>query len=161
MSALELIADLAQSGIQIEAHGDRLRFYPKSKMTPDLAKQILAQKPTLLQILGNNLDDSAHQGNQLNDYDNLVHGGGQLTGEHSDAGDELEDWVEIHRSDDGLTWLHPDHPKALGWDDLPDPCPKCGSLELWESAASDLMGLTPGRWRCVRCDPPMKTPCRQ
>lgn len=28
----------------------------------------------------------------------------------------------------------------------PDPCPECGSLELWET-------LT-GRWRCLKCDPP-------
>jgi len=32
-------------------------------------------------------------------------------------------------------------------DDL-DPCPECGSLELWES-------LT-GNWRCQICDPPTK-----
>ena len=36
----------------------------------------------------------------------------------------------------------------------PDPCPKCGRLELWQSVASDPFGLTPGTWRCVRCDPP-------
>jgi len=34
------------------------------------------------------------------------------------------------------------------------PCPKCGTLELWQSAAGDLFGLTPGWWRCVKCDPP-------
>ncbi len=41
--------------------------------------------------------------------------------------------------------------------DPPDPCPKCGSLELWESMAGDLFGLTPGRWRCLRCDPPAQS----
>ena len=30
--------------------------------------------------------------------------------------------------------------------DPPDPCPECGSLELWQT-------LT-GNWRCLRCDPP-------
>jgi hypothetical protein len=34
------------------------------------------------------------------------------------------------------------------------PCPVCGSLELWQSVAGDLLGLTPGRWRCMKCDPP-------
>ena len=34
------------------------------------------------------------------------------------------------------------------------PCPECGSLELWQSAAGDLFGLTSGRWRCMKCDPP-------
>lgn len=28
----------------------------------------------------------------------------------------------------------------------PDPCPECGSLELWQTLA--------GNWRCLRCDPP-------
>ena len=32
--------------------------------------------------------------------------------------------------------------------DPPDPCPKCGSLELWETLARS--------WRCQRCDPPTK-----
>ena len=27
-----------------------------------------------------------------------------------------------------------------------DPCPKCGTLELWQSLV--------GTWRCQRCDPP-------
>jgi hypothetical protein len=34
------------------------------------------------------------------------------------------------------------------------PCPKCGTLELWQTAAGDLFGRTPGRWRCMKCDPP-------
>lgn len=34
------------------------------------------------------------------------------------------------------------------------PCPECGSLDLWQAAAGDLFGLTPGRWRCMKCDPP-------
>ena len=32
--------------------------------------------------------------------------------------------------------------------DPSDPCPKCGTLELWQSLA--------GNWRCLRCDPPTK-----
>lgn len=34
------------------------------------------------------------------------------------------------------------------------PCPNCGTFELWESMAGDLFGKTPGRWRCMKCDPP-------
>ncbi len=34
------------------------------------------------------------------------------------------------------------------------PCPECGSLELWQSAAGDLFGHMPGIWRCMKCDPP-------
>ena len=28
----------------------------------------------------------------------------------------------------------------------PSPCPRCGLLEMWQTAA--------GTWRCLRCDPP-------
>ena len=51
--------------------------------------------------------------------------------------------------DSALIPLGPD-----GWpldcidpDDL-DPCPKCGTLELWQTLF--------GNWRCLRCDPPIK-----
>lgn len=37
---------------------------------------------------------------------------------------------------------------ALEPDDVP-PCPKCGSLEQWESMA--------GGWHCMACDPPHKS----
>ncbi len=46
-------------------------------------------------------------------------------------------------------------PEVFGQDGWPldsidpdelDPCPKCGTLELWQT-------LT-GNWRCLRCDPP-------
>ncbi len=30
----------------------------------------------------------------------------------------------------------------------PDPCPACGSMELWENPLGD--------WRCMACDPPTK-----
>ncbi len=38
----------------------------------------------------------------------------------------------------------------------PAPCPRCGSLELWESMAADIGGIEPARWRCLKCDPPTK-----
>jgi len=45
----------------------------------------------------------------------------------------------------------PDDPD--GWPndciDPPDPCPDCGSLELWQTRA--------GNWRCLRCDPPIRS----
>lgn len=41
------------------------------------------------------------------------------------------------------------------WIDTPAPCPECGSLELWQAPAGDPTGLTPPRWRCQRCDPPL------
>ena len=36
-------------------------------------------------------------------------------------------------------------PQAEPW---PDPCERCGSLELWQNYLGD--------WRCTKCDPPDK-----
>ena len=58
------------------------------------------------------------------------------------------DWVLRPDSRGVAGWQSPD---ALdpwpAWEDLPtlpDPCPKCGSLELWQTVA--------GTWRCQRCE---------
>ena len=51
MSVTELMFDLRERGIQLEAHGDRLRYSPKAAMTPELAERVKAHKPTLLAIL--------------------------------------------------------------------------------------------------------------
>ena len=51
MTAAQLMIDLARLGIHIEAHGDRLRYSPRSAMTPDLADRVKAHKGELLAIL--------------------------------------------------------------------------------------------------------------
>lgn len=43
--------DLARLGIRIEAHGDRLRYSPRSAVTPDLADRMKAHKGELLALL--------------------------------------------------------------------------------------------------------------
>ena len=50
-AAAEVIADLTRLGIRLEAHGDRLRFSPRSAVTPDLAERMKAHKVELLAIL--------------------------------------------------------------------------------------------------------------
>ena len=50
-SASDLMVDLARLGIQLEAHGDRLRYSPRSAVTPDLADRMKAHKAELLAIL--------------------------------------------------------------------------------------------------------------
>jgi hypothetical protein len=51
-SAVELLlAELAGRGIQLQAHGDRLRFRPQAAMTPDLAEQLKRHKAELLAVL--------------------------------------------------------------------------------------------------------------
>jgi hypothetical protein len=46
-----LLAELAGRGIQLQAHGDRLRFRPQAAMTPDLLARLTTHKPTVLAVL--------------------------------------------------------------------------------------------------------------
>lgn len=46
-------------------------------------------------------------------------------------------------------------PVVLEEIDPPPPCPRCGSLDLWESP--DRISVSGFRWRCRRCDPPRRT----
>lgn len=45
------MADLAGRGIRLEAHGDRLRYHPRSAITPDLVDRLRDHKAELLAIL--------------------------------------------------------------------------------------------------------------
>jgi hypothetical protein len=51
VNAAELIIDLARLGIRIEAYGDRLRYSPRSAVTPGLAQRMKKHKGELLAIL--------------------------------------------------------------------------------------------------------------
>ncbi len=51
MSVTEIMINLRERGIQLKAHGDRLRYSPMSAMTPELAQRVKAHKPALLAIL--------------------------------------------------------------------------------------------------------------
>lgn len=46
-----LLADLADRGITLEAHGDRLRFHPRSAMTLGLTTRIKGHKGELMAFL--------------------------------------------------------------------------------------------------------------
>ncbi|GAA4420240.1 hypothetical protein [Bremerella cremea] len=52
-----------------------------------------------------------------------------------------------------LKTVRQDIPDQEAWPETIDghalePCPKCGTLELWETLV--------GNWRCLRCDPPTR-----
>jgi hypothetical protein len=104
VSAADLITDLARLGIRIEAQGDRLRYSPRSAVTPDLAERMKANKRGLLAIL-------------------------------------RPEALALESADDEADY----NAEALEIIDPPDPCPECGTLELWQTLA--------GNWRCLRCDP--------
>lgn len=60
MSVAELLSDLGRLGIQLEADGERLRYHPRSALTPDLLGQLKAHKGELLTLLRDASDfDSA------------------------------------------------------------------------------------------------------
>lgn len=48
MSAAEIVTDLARRGIRLEASGERLRYAPRSALTPDLLDRLKAHKAELL-----------------------------------------------------------------------------------------------------------------
>ena len=51
MTATHLMVDLDRLGIRLAAHGDRLRYWPRSAVTPDLADRMKAHKGELLAVL--------------------------------------------------------------------------------------------------------------
>jgi hypothetical protein len=143
VNAAQLLSDLIRLGIRIEAHGDRLRYSPRSAVTPDLADRMKAHKGELLAILRRDPDTPA-----IDPTD--------ATQVWQAALDRLEgdpvfppDVMEGLRAADAR-WA--DDPEAGETDeaieviDPLDPCPECGTLELWQTLA--------GNWRCLQCDPP-------
>lgn len=145
MSAAQLISDPVRLGIRTEANGDRLRFAPRSAVTPYLTDQMKAYKDELLAILRR---DSKAMGIDLTgvpqvsqaaqcrpESDQLVLPDeiDRLVVAHAGRVDDLD----VGKVDEAVEVIFP-----------PDPCPTCGTLELWQSMA--------GNWRCQRCDPPTR-----
>ena len=113
MIAHDLLAELDQRGITIEAHGGRLRYSPRSAVTPDLADRMKAHKGELLALLRPKTEAPNDQ--------------------------RFDDWIELRRPDGGLSWVHPDHvDDNLQAIDPPDPCATCSTLELWQTLVAAL-----------------------
>ena len=71
MSAAELLMDLGRLGIRLEADGERLRYHPRSALTPDLLGRLKANKGELLTLLRDASDfdiDSAPECRSGPDY---------------------------------------------------------------------------------------------
>lgn len=136
MNVPELLDVLAQSGITLEALGDRLRYSPASRVSPELLDGLKAHKAELLAMLTNGLSHPI-----------------------SVDGEELADQETPELLDHATEW------NADGWPAdtvLPPPaCGQCGSLDAWQSIAGPAPVGSPrssntGKpiWRCLRCDPP-------
>lgn len=172
MTATQLLADLSWHGIELVAHGDRLRYRPRLAVTPDLAERLRTHKPELLAILRPPAVPDAPT--VAGDPENRPEATPEP--EKPDAmvvwqrtldrlkGDPLfpTDLMESLRTAD-VRWAPEDSnhgpggdlpPRPLGPDaspadciDPPDPCPKCDGLVFWWNAWDDP--------RCMACDPPI------
>jgi hypothetical protein len=103
----ELLADLTQRGIELVPHGDRLKYRPRSALTPDLLERLKTHKGALLQIL---------RPAEGSEWPNPT--------QPSQPQDPM------HEADAEPLALGPD-----GWPagsiEPPPPCPACGGLESW------------------------------
>ena len=55
-SAAVLLAELTQRGFELQVRGDRLRYRPRSAMTPDLARRVRDHRDELIAILTESQD---------------------------------------------------------------------------------------------------------
>jgi len=138
-SHLDLLADLllalGRAGIkELVSDGERLRYRPRSALTPELAERLKAHKAELLAAL-------------------RTHGRPSRLPMAAEPTPDFSAW-QLRPDHHGRLGLEaPDVPEADRWwargdfEALPDggePCPRCGSLDAWH----DLVG---GR-RCGECD---------
>jgi len=122
-SLAELLTDCDARGIRLVAAGDGELTIdaPQDALTSDLTGRLKAHKAELLAIL------------RL-----VVAPDGATTAPAAGEAEPAESRPEAA-------------PEAIRWEDSlnpPDPCPECGTLELWQTLA--------GNWRCLRCDPPIR-----
>ncbi len=142
-SAVDLLIDLTRRGIELVAHEDRLRYRPRSAVTPDLAERMKAHKCELMAILR----PEAPEVDAPNGVKNV-----HFSSERHDwkTSQNLFDKLDSEFQFDLDVCATSQNAKCARFftpdDDGPPPCPKCGSLELWET-------LT-GTWRSLHCAPP-------
>ena len=55
MNATELLEDLNRLGIRLAVHGDRLRYSPRSAVTPELANRMKAHSDSLAEQLSHGM----------------------------------------------------------------------------------------------------------
>lgn len=163
----ELLADCVANGIRLAlADGGGLEIdAPPDALTRDLLDRLKANKADLLELL--RPASQVAPINQANAAAVWQAALDMLGGDPLFPPDVMEAlrsadarWIDDAPDCDLATELIAEPLGSDGWSvDCIEPngltpCPKCGTLELWQSAAGDIFGLTPGRWRCMKCDPP-------
>jgi hypothetical protein len=69
MNAAQLLTELTRLGVRIEAHGERLRYSPRSAVTPDLAKRMKAHKGELMTMAREAADEQFEERAAIMEYD--------------------------------------------------------------------------------------------
>ena len=122
--------ELRGLGIELQPDRDRLRFRPRSAVSPELVDRMKTHKGELLKILRTEANDDDHgrddSGRDGRDHDN-GHG-------HGLQDDRYVDWIEVPGDDRSSSLVHPNH-VADHIVDLLDPCPKCGGIKVWQDVA--------------------------
>jgi len=136
MTAQTLLSDLQALGVTLEAHGDQLRFHPRSAVGPDMLARLRDCRAELLEIL---------TGAPLTADPEDASRDAARDARPQDRDDDLAGWREMH-TPDGRTVLERSDWTGCETIDPPDPCPTCGSITRWQDGT--------GRWRCPTCDPP-------
>lgn len=154
---MDLIHDLGHAGItQMVADGDRLRFCPRSAMTPQLAERVRANKCPLLAAFSS--------GMAIGDVINCPGGASETSASSLSCGPtaEFPGPAEMGRSkSDGVPKPQTTTVNDADWPgdgvDPGAPCARCGSLDKWWDAvggehcqACDRRGMTRSQWLARR-----------
>jgi hypothetical protein len=128
VNAVQLLADLDRLGILLEAYNDRLRYSPRSALTPDLLNRLKAHKGELLAILRDGAGGTGAKPKAKNCSDDTS---GELIDKDDPFGPRrrIEDQV------------------GLG-DAKPEPACRCGSTEWRHVLIHDRQST---RRDCARC----------
>jgi hypothetical protein len=149
MTTAELLATLHQRGVNLKVEGDRLRYCPRSAVTPELASQMKLHKNELMAAVQ---PPEASNGYCPDCGTSLVEtptfdGFQNLECPSCDrcfgCRPESVEIAERFKSRGEPVTFVDEGGEPIG---EVAPCGKCGSIELWKSMA--------GTWRCLNCDPP-------
>jgi uncharacterized protein (DUF3820 family) len=140
VNAAQIITELTELGIHIEAHGDMLRYTPRPKVPPELVERMKAHKDELLVILPRDPEAPAVAPTEC-----------ELP-QQPDTSDfiSVNDWYWEHIDEADREYL-------LGPHSWPSPCAWCGGRTIHSAACNELRrGWIPvfsfGKYRGRRAD---------
>ncbi len=149
MNLIELLSEIRTGGGEIKVVGHDLRLrVPAGLLSPDDKQVLRAHRQDLLRLLG-----PAEQV-VVDEEREAIQWVEALSPEEAEVVVEtaLREWRDL------VGWAETPvvdpvkEAEVVEWDDCvdpPPPCERCGSLELWQTAA--------GSWHCQRCDPPIRS----